>query len=1140
MHEIIFENTQPKAPQPMKRMKVILLVSLFLVAILVGSFFLLYPDQTETDRDIPLEVLGGVGGLAKEVILDIPNYDNLNLDVIFKEKGTQEQITRFNLNSHKSIDEKREVGTGSQRVQGYIINSNYGLVDALGIVEFTDMWTGELVERDWKYVYLNKITIFNQTTQQEEIVEEWLDYDSTNLPEGKIEIWIEVEVFSGDWIDGVWIIGGKRISKHAEWINTRNNIIDVTTAGVKILIGDGVTNPRGVVFFSNTTDYIVNATINLTGSTNPPTTCWLNKSTGESIAITTIVAGTCPIEVALEDDVKYILSADSNGSAYTYWYWNIGRNVDTDVTWANGWNGAIEVISTQILASFWIGEIVLPSISVSSLSPDNYTNFSVSDIPISWDATPSDIGIVVKNSTMNVTFHNGTLAYTTTNVSGIEGNYFATPSLSDINNYSWNSYAYGDDDVFYPSSNGTLIFSVDTTDPFIQYDLPTDPDGSLVARDWLTINTSAIDNNLGITSVDFDGVNATLTDTGGNYSWVNETALADGEHTFFAWVNDTLDHITSLETRVITIDTTNPLIEFADPTSVNGTITIEQNFTVNVSLTESNPGNITFTLFNETSVVNVSSFDMIEEYSNTTIYYEDLPYATYYYNVTTFDLVHHTNSTGTRVITIQPFIVDSEVYNPKAFETNNETFFTNITTDPAVTNIGVFLVYNGTNYAADHSCSAGLCDIERMIDIPLVTGDQAFENKTFYWQITLFGSFGTASASTEISQHNVSDIIFTSLSPGNAESVNFSISNESDLNLINADFDSTFDFWMGSGTVKDSYNYSGSGANYYEFYINQNETFIVDSFIDLENGTKRSYQFTGDLFTNETITRPLFLPFSDASTIIIDVKDQGLIPLQDITVNVSRFYPSLGVYLQVESGITDEFGQIVTKLVEDDTKYKFLFYDSNSTLLKTSELISITCRSTICIIPFIIEREYLYFEKYSNLELFSCDLSYSNVTNLFTYSWDDQREELATQRLEVKMANFSQSTILCNSTSTAIVSSMTCDTGGFTASYVAQAFRQSNSGVERRVICDLSDETNMPLNVVLGGSYATYGLEGLFWVFILLFSAIGVGVYDPKVGAILYGSGFIFFGIAGIIAFGLPVFFANTLLVALFIWAVRT
>jgi hypothetical protein len=51
---------------------------------------------------------------------------------------------------------------------------------------------------------------------------------------------------------------------------------------------------------------------------------------------------------------------------------------------------------------------------------------------------------------------------------------------------------------------------------------------------------------------------------------------------------------------------------------------------------------------------------------------------------------------------------------------------------------------------------------------------------------------------------------------------------------------------------------------------------------------------------------------------------------------------------------------------------------------------------------------------------------------------------------------------------------------------------------------------------------------------------VGIGVYDPKVGAVLYGVGFIFMGILKIIYMPLPVFFANTLLVILFVWAVKT
>ena len=478
-----------------------------------------------------------------------------------------------------------------------------------------------------------------------------------------------------------------------------------------------------------------------------------------------------------------------------------------------------------------------------------------------------------------------------------------------------------------------------------------------------------------------------------------------------------------------------------------------------------------------------------------------------------------------------PFEVDGEGYNIATLETKDETIYINITTDATVSNMGAFLVYNGSLYAADHSCSGGFCQINRELDIPLLINQaNDNENKSFYWQITLFGTFGTFTANTTIHQQNVSNIDFNHTTLAH-QAVDYKTYNESNITQILADFDASFNYYLGTGTVSESKNYSLTGDDNFTFYINRNETFIVNATIKIENNTNiRNYFFLKEEFTNTSTTQELFVPWTDASNIIIEVKDQGLVPLEAYLTRIYRFYPSINQYKMVGSQLTDEFGQFVEKLVQNDAKYKFEFYNQNKELLKESERITIACRSAYCIVPFVIEIADSDFERFENLTLFSYDFSFDNTTNIFTLVWDDQREENSRIRLEVVRYKFNQSELVCNSTSTAKVSTLTCSVGSERATYKAQVFRSVN-GNERRIAL---------INVGVGSIFSNFGLEGLFWVFILLFTGIGIGAFNPVVGATIYGAGFLIFGVIGLISVPLPVFFANTLLVVLFIWAVKT
>ena len=483
-----------------------------------------------------------------------------------------------------------------------------------------------------------------------------------------------------------------------------------------------------------------------------------------------------------------------------------------------------------------------------------------------------------------------------------------------------------------------------------------------------------------------------------------------------------------------------------------------------------------------------------------------------------------------------PFNNTGESYNLSTYETKNETFYLNISTVAGTTNMGAFLVYNGTSYAAEHSCSGTECQIWRKIDIPLVTTTGALnENKSFYWSITLFGTFGTSTTTTTPLNQNVTNILFSNsgCQPLYNSSINFTIYNETSKALINSDFKSTFNFWLGDGTVKDTYNFSGTGQNHYLFCVSHNQSYITNSEIELTSGVNaRIYQFIKKIYNNTLQIQKLFIPDSAfISNIIIEVKNQGLVPEEDITVEISRYYTEYDNYEIVENKITDEFGQVIAKLVENNIIYKFKFYDSNGSLLKESDKVTVICRSSICVIPFIIETTDDYLDRYENLTLFDYELSFDNTTNIVTYAWDDQRGESTRYRLEVIRYKFNESTIVCNTTSTTSVSSLTCNVGDTPASYTIQIFRGVIGDEERRISY---------LQIIVGDYSSTFGVEGLFWVFILLMICVGIGVYDPKVGAVLYGVGFIFMGILKIIYMPVPVFFANTLLVILFVWAVKT
>ena len=194
-------------------------------------------------------------------------YSNKDMKVDFDNLwGFGKHFGSIELKSHGSIDETKKVYVGKQIVMWYDINFNDKYDEGLGEVEFTDMNTGEIVEREWRYVYWGEEdyqepiyscsnfdnkngtidTTCLQTGSKTKTRKAWLPYNSKDIPKGKIRIGIEVEVKWFDYIDGVWNIVGKDVDKHITWGNLApsqaNWKVFNTTGADTWTVPTGVTN----------------------------------------------------------------------------------------------------------------------------------------------------------------------------------------------------------------------------------------------------------------------------------------------------------------------------------------------------------------------------------------------------------------------------------------------------------------------------------------------------------------------------------------------------------------------------------------------------------------------------------------------------------------------------------------------------------------------------------------------------------------------------------------------------------------------------------------------------------------------------------------------------------------------------------
>lgn len=148
--------------------------------------------------------------------------------------GLGDILGRAKLTSHSSVDEIKQVDVGNSVVMEYELTE--GL--SLGEVQFIDMKNGKEIKRDYHFekityedytsprwktdcsnIYANGSNYCTQIkvgeNQRRRIVDREI-YNKDYVDENMI-LSLVTDVQPGDYVDGIWTIGGKKIKEHAEW-----------------------------------------------------------------------------------------------------------------------------------------------------------------------------------------------------------------------------------------------------------------------------------------------------------------------------------------------------------------------------------------------------------------------------------------------------------------------------------------------------------------------------------------------------------------------------------------------------------------------------------------------------------------------------------------------------------------------------------------------------------------------------------------------------------------------------------------------------------------------------------------------------------------------------------------------------------
>ena len=701
-----------------------------------------------------------------------------------------------------------------------------------------------------------------------------------------------------------------------------------------------------------------------------------------------------------------------------------------------------------------------------------------------------------------------------TNSSGINNsNYIFTKDLSN-GTHVWSILAYNNLSLSNQSVNRTL--TIDFSPPNILLNSPIDYYNS--SSESITFNVTVTEDNEIVKNVSLylDGVLNETNSSEVNGTYIFTKTISEGNHNWSITSTNNNSKSATSSTRTFTIDLTAPSVSIILPNS-NSTdnYVTTSNTTATLNWTSSDSGTGLDTCW----VYNISSG------SNSTVTCGDnqtfsIPYGTHTFYVYANDTVGNENSSSVTYTWKYKVRENSTSFNSSTYETAKEGFTANYTLGSDYSTMSANLIYNGTSYLATKTGSG---NFEKILDVPRINGhNNASHNHSVKWSVTVSNATTSETLNSSITNQTATDLAWY-LCNGTwvGKLVNYSIWNESDYTSASVTMKATFNYWLGGGSVRENNTFSLATNNSFAF-CGENMTdkrYFTEPIILLE-GTgyrDRTYIFYTN-YTNTTTNTSLFMLRTEGTEVIIQVRDSGLQPSVDTYVIIERFYPANNSYEKIVEEKTDIYGQFVANLVENTVKYRFTFKDGDNTILKETDDMTVACRATICVLPFILEDTTDDFDTFENESDYDWTFTFSNATNIFTFTWTDSSTSSATNWLKIERRLLNGTTLVYNSTSTSKSATLSYNVGSQDASYTAQAFRKVGSGTWKRIGL---------LSKKVGTTARTFGKEGLFWSFIMLMTLIVIGYWNPPIGIILYLAGILILGLTKIMYINPAILFAE-------------
>lgn len=577
-----------------------------------------------------------------------------------------------------------------------------------------------------------------------------------------------------------------------------------------------------------------------------------------------------------------IMDRNTGNGAMSY---QIAIKDDGDLYW-DAWDGAAGAPTitgnVTVTANEWHNAIVSVDDTTARLYLDNVLVGETSSLVPGTERTTGGL-------TIGAWASNAPTQYWTNGTIDEIGIWSKALNVSEIN-----SLYNGGTGRFYPfSGEGTITLNAPddanvTSNPNIVFNVTANPNGVDL------VNISIFHNGTG--TWQFNATNSSAIPIPANTTTFDQT-FGDGTYLWTAQACDADGDCGFSANRTFIIDNTEPIVVINEPsgTSVsNGTLEINTTITdssIDTCWYKYDASNVTFTC-------GTIVYTPLTSGRNLTVWAND-----------TFG-----NINSSFVTWAYSLIENSVTYNASTFETKNETFYSNVTSNGTAITSAV-LVYNGTEYTADIVANGTNYNLSATIDIPTTN-----ESKPFYFKATIGGEEKTLFTNNQLVNRTEFALCnATFLWPY----VNYTFANENNQTVLNGAIPtSNFTYYLGSGTTSKELIYSNTVENQSFTFCAEagNMSLIVDRKVQYESDghPQRIHEPATSSFTNTSTSQTLYLlPTADGIYVTFQVINVAEQVISDVFINASRLISA--TQQVVGEGFTDSSGGLTMWLNPDFT-----------------------------------------------------------------------------------------------------------------------------------------------------------------------------------------------------------------------------